>query len=100
MKVIEAIIRPASLDEVKAALRKIGIEKVMVSQLVKSGRQGSKIVIDRGAGYMVGLMSKIKVEIIATDELVARVIEVIGNVAGMERNGGCRIFIRPCLETV
>ena len=98
MKVIEAIIRPSSLDEVKTALRKIGIENIIVSQLVKNGRKTSKIVIDLGTGYMVGLMSKIKVEIIAADELVGRVIETIGNIAGTERGGGCRISIRPCFD--
>ncbi len=98
MKVIEAIIRPANLEEIKAALCKIGIETVRVSQLVNSGRKRSKAVFAMGTEYMAGLMTKIRVEIVATDDLVARVIETIGNIAGTERNGGCRIFIRPCGE--
>lgn len=98
MKVIEAVIRPVILDEVKIALKKIGIEKIMVSQLVNKGRKKSKTVINMGTGYMVGLMSKIKVEIIAADELVGRVIETIGNIAGTEHSGGCRILIRPCCD--
>jgi nitrogen regulatory protein P-II 1 len=100
MKVIEAIIRPAKLDEVKAALQKMGIERIKVSQLVNNGRLRSKAMLDKSAEYMAGLMTRIKVEIIAADELVGRVIETIGNVARTERNGDCRIFIRPFSEAV
>jgi nitrogen regulatory protein PII len=100
MKVIEAIIRTANLDEVKAALQKIGIDRIMVSQFVNNGRKRSKVMIDKSAEYMTGLMTKIRVEIVAADELVGRVIETIGNVARTERNGDCRIFIRPFSEAV
>jgi nitrogen regulatory protein P-II 2 len=100
VKVIEAIISPANLDEVEAALQKMGIERITVCQLVSNGRKRSKAVIDKGAQYMTGLMTRIKVEIVAADELVGRVIEAIGNVARTERNGVCRIFIRPFSEAV
>jgi nitrogen regulatory protein P-II 1 len=100
MKVIEAIIRPAKLDEVKAALQKMGIERITVSQLVNNGRKRSKAIIDKSAVYMAGLMTKIRVEIVAADEMVGRVIETIGNVARTERKGDCRIFIRTFSEAV
>jgi nitrogen regulatory protein PII len=49
---------------------------------------------------MAGLMTKIKVEIVAADEMVGRVIETIGNVARTERNGDCLIFIRPFSDAI
>jgi nitrogen regulatory protein PII len=100
MKVIEAIIRPANLEEVKLALHKMGIERITVCQLVSNGRKRSKAIIDRSAEYMAGLMTKIKVEIVAADEMVGRVIETIGNVARTERNGDCLIFIRPFSDAI
>jgi nitrogen regulatory protein PII len=100
MKVIEAIIIPANLDEVKSALQEMGIEKIMVSQLIKNGHKRSKAMLDKRAEYMTGFMTKIRVEIVAANELVGRVIETIGNVARTERNGDCRIFIRPFSEAV
>lgn len=100
MKVIEAIIRPANFDEIKAALQKMGIEKITVSQLVINGRKSSRAMINKSTEYMTSLMTKIRVEIVAADELVGRVIETIGNVARTERNGDCRIFIRPFSEAV
>jgi len=100
MKVIEAVIRQANLDEVKSALLKIGIDRIKVSQFVNSGRKRSKAMIDKSAEYMNGLMTRIRVEIVAADELVGRVIDTIGNVARTERYGDCRIFIRPFSEAI
>ena len=98
MKIIEAVITATKLYEVKTALHKIGIEKIMVSQIVVNGRKKGNAVIHRGAGYMAGFMTKIKVEIIAADELVGRVIETIGEIASTERIGDCRILIHPFVE--
>ena len=98
MKVIEAVINVANLDEVKTALHKLGIEKIMVSRIVINGRRKGKAVINRGAEYMAGFMEKIRVEIIAADELVGRVIEAIGEIASTERKGDCRILIHPFID--
>jgi nitrogen regulatory protein P-II 1 len=100
MKVIEVIIRPTNLDEIKAALQKMGIEKIKFSQIINNGRQKSKAMFDKSTEYMTGLMSKIRVEIVAADELVGIVIETIANVVRTERNGDCRIFIRSFSEAV
>ena len=100
MKVIEVIIRQANLYEVKSALQKMGIEKIKVSQIINNGRQKSKAAFNKGTEYMTGLMTKIRVEIVAADELVGIVIETIGNVARTERNGDCRIFIRSFSEAL
>jgi nitrogen regulatory protein PII len=98
MKIIEAVINAAKLHEVKAALHKIGIEKIMVSQIVINGRKKGNAAIHRGAEYMAGFMTKIKVEIVAADELVGRVIETIGEIASTERKGDCRILIHPFID--
>ena len=98
MKVIEAVISTANLDEVKAALQKIGIEKIIVKQFVNNGRTKGRAVFHLGTDYMVGFMTRIKVKIVAADELVGRVIETIGEIARTERQGNCRIFIYPLVE--
>ena len=100
MKVIEAIIRSVNLDVVKSSLQKMGIERIMVSQFVNRGRERSKAMINMSAECMAGLMTKIRIEIVAADELVGRVIETIGNVARTERNGDCLIIIHPFSEAV
>jgi nitrogen regulatory protein PII len=98
MKVIEAVINTANLDEVKTALLKIGIEKIEVRRFVNNGRIKGRAALHRGTEYMVGFMTRIKVEIVAADELVGRVIETIGQIARAEQRGNCRIFIYPFVE--
>jgi len=98
MKVIEAVISSAKLDEVKAGLQKLGVEKIRVIRLVANGRLKGNAAFIRGTEYMVGVMTRIKVEIVAADELVGRVIETISEFAKSERQGNFRIFIYPLVE--
>ena len=98
MKLIEAVISVASLEEIKAALMTIGIEKVIVRRFVRNGHNKGKSVLDLGADYFSGFMTKIKVEIVATDELVGKVIDTIGEIVKKEHQGICRIFIHPLVE--
>ena len=101
MKLIEAMIRPLRLAEVKTALQEIGIEEIgveeiMVSQLVSKGEALSY----RGAEYVPDFMTKMKVEIIAADGLVDKVVETIRKIAWTDRKGDCRIFILPLIEAL
>jgi len=98
MKVIETVISSASLDEVKAALQILGIEKIMVSRFVCNGSMKGRAAFHRGTEYMVGVITRIKVEVVAADDLVGRVIEAIGDIARTERQGNCRILIHPLVE--
>ena len=95
MKLIEAIIKPVKLEEVKSALQKIGIEDVMESALICHGRQKGQAMFFRDAEYMADFVEKIKLEIIAADDSVGKIVEVIGNIAKTERMEDCRIFILP-----
>jgi nitrogen regulatory protein PII len=98
MKVIEAIINSASLDEVKTALQNMGIEKILVSHFVNKGHKKGSIALHKSAEYMVGFMTKLRVEIVTGDDTVGRVIETIGEIARRERRGDCRILIHPFIE--
>ena len=98
MKLIEAIIKPVKLDEVKSALAKIGIEEFMESAIFCHGRQKGEAMVYRGAEYVVNFVEKVKLEVIATDESVANIIEAIANIAKTERREDCRIYILPFLE--
>ena len=98
MKLIEAIIKPVKLDEVKSALAKIGVEEFMESAIFCHGRQKGEAMVYRGAEYVVNFVEKVKLEVIATDESVANIIEAIANIAKTERREDCRIYILPFLE--
>jgi nitrogen regulatory protein P-II 1 len=100
MKLIEAIIKPFKLDEVKDALNAIGIEGITVSEVKGFGRQKGHTELYRGAEYVVDFIPKIKVEIAVSDELVSKVVETIQNSAKTGRIGDGKIFIISLEEAV
>ena len=100
MKLIEAIIKPFKLDEVKDALNDIGIEGITVSEVKGYGRQKGHTELYRGAEYVVDFIPKIKLEIVISDELVGKVIETIETAAKTGRIGDGKIFIIPLEEAI
>jgi nitrogen regulatory protein P-II 1 len=100
MKLIEAIIKPFKLDEVKDALNEIGIEGITVSEVKGFGRQKGHTELYRGAEYVVDFIPKIKMEIAVSDDLVAKVVETIQNTAKTGRIGDGKIFVIPIEEAI
>ncbi len=100
MKLIEAIIKPFKLDEVKDALNGIGIEGITVSEVKGFGRQKGHTELYRGAEYVVDFIPKVKLEIAVADEMVAKVIETIENTAKTGRIGDGKIFILSLEEAM
>jgi len=100
MKLIEAIIKPFKLDEVKDALNEIGIEGITVSEVKGFGRQKGHTELYRGAEYVVDFIPKIKLEIAVNDDQVNKVIETIQNTAKTGRIGDGKIFILPLEDAI
>ena len=100
MKLIEAIIKPFKLDEVKDALNAVGIEGITVSEVKGFGRQKGHSELYRGAEYVVDFIPKIKLEIAVSDELVTKVVETIQETAKTGRIGDGKIFIIPLEEAI
>ncbi|GAC1469540.1 MAG: P-II family nitrogen regulator [Desulfuromonadaceae bacterium] len=100
MKLVEAIIKPFKLDEVKDALNDIGIEGITVSEVKGFGRQKGHTELYRGAEYVVDFIPKIKLEIAITDDLVSKVVETILAAARTGRIGDGKIFVLPLEEAL
>lgn len=100
MKLIEAIIKPFKLDEVKDALNEIGIEGITVSEVKGYGRQKGHTELYRGAEYVVDFIPKMKIEIAVADEMVLKVVAAIEEVAKTGRIGDGKIFILPLEDAV
>ena len=77
MKMIEAVIKPFKLDEVKDALVEIGVQGMTVSEVKGFGRQKGSKETYRGAEYTTDFVPKVKIELYVADNQVARVIETI-----------------------
>ncbi len=100
MKKIEAVIKPFKLDEVKDALNSIGIQGITVTEVKGFGRQKGHTELYRGAEYVVDFLPKVKLEIIASDSLVSKIIETIETAAKTGRIGDGKIFVTPVEEVV
>ena len=100
MKKIEAIIKPFKLDEVKDALNAIGVQGITVAEVKGFGRQKGHTELYRGAEYVVDFLPKVKIEIIAADNLVSKIIETIETSAKTGRIGDGKIFILPVEEVI
>ena len=94
MKLVEAIIKPFKLDEVKDALLEIGIQGMTVSEVKGFGRQKGHKETYRGQEYTIEFVPKVKVEVAVTDSQVPRVLETITRAAKTGSIGDGKIFVR------
>ena len=74
MKMVEAIVKPFKLDEVKEALTKAGIQGMTVEEVKGFGRQKGHTELYRGAEYSVDFLPKVKIQIIVPDDKAATVV--------------------------
>lgn len=100
MRKVEAVIKPFKLDEVKEALNEIGIQGITVSEVKGFGRQKGHTELYRGAEYVVDFIPKIKMEIIVSDEMATKVVDVIAEAARTGRIGDGKIFVTSVDEVV
>jgi nitrogen regulatory protein P-II 1 len=100
MRLIEAIIKPFKLDEVRDALDQIGVQGLTVSETKGFGRQKGHTELYRGAEYVVDLLPKVKLEIIVTDTRVDEVVQAIAAAANTGRIGDGKIFVREVEDVV
>jgi nitrogen regulatory protein P-II 1 len=100
MKKIEAYIKPFKLDDVKAALMEIGVRGMSVTEVRGFGRQKGHTELYRGSEYKVDFLPKTKLEVVAPDDKVEQIIEVIQKVARTGQVGDGKIFIIPVEDAV
>ena len=93
MKLITAIIKPFKLDDVKAALREAGVQGTTVTEVRGFGRQGGHTETYRGAEYVVDLVPKVKVEVVAEVFDAERIAEVIAGAAKTGKIGDGKVWI-------
>lgn len=93
MKFIIAIIKPFRLDEVREALTSLGIAGITVTEVKGFGRQKGQTEIYRGAEYTTNMVPKLKLEIAASDDIAAQVVETIQAAANTDSIGDGKIFV-------
>jgi len=100
MKMVEAIIKPFKLDEVKDALTKVGIQGMTVSEVKGFGRQKGHSELYRGAEYAVDFLPKVKIEVLVSDDKAAQVVDLVMRTARTGKIGDGKISVTPVEEVI
>ncbi|MBI2703877.1 MAG: P-II family nitrogen regulator [Actinobacteria bacterium] len=89
---VVAVIKPHRLDEVKDALKGIGITGMTVTEVKGFGRQGGHTETYRGAEYTVDLIPKVKIEVVCDTSDADKVIDTISEAAKTGKIGDGKIW--------
>ena len=93
MKKIEAIIQPYKLDDVREALKGIGVDGMTIYDVRGHGRQKGHKEVYRGQEYEVDLLPKVKVEIVVSDDRVEETVKAVVESARTGKIGDGKVFI-------
>ena len=93
MKRIEATINLFKLDEVKEVLNEIGIQGMTVTKVEGFGKQESHIEFYRASKNDVDFIPKVRLEVIAENGLVEKVVKTIQEKAKIDEIGEGKIFV-------
>ena len=95
MKLIVAIIKPFKVDDVKDALKDMGVQGLTVSDVQGFGRQRGHTEVYRGAEYTVDFLPKVRIEILVDDDEVERVAEKLMDTARTGKIGDGKVWVVP-----
>lgn len=100
MKKIEAIIQPFKLDDVKEALKGIGVDGMTITDVRGHGRQKGHKEVYRGQEYTVDLLPKVKLEVVVSDERFDEVVKTLTSAARTGKIGDGKIFIYDVQQAI
>lgn len=100
MQMIEVVIKPFKLDEVKAALARLGILGVTAIEVKGFGRQKGHTERYRGNRMDVGFIPKVMLKIAVKDEDVDKAIEAIVSNARTGEIGDGKLFTYPLTRAI
>jgi nitrogen regulatory protein P-II 1 len=100
MKKIEAIIQPFKLEEVKEAMKGIGIDGMTITEVRGHGRQKGHKEVYRGQEYQVDLLPKVKVEMIVPSARLEEVLKTLSAAARSGKIGDGKIFVYNVEEAI
>ena len=99
MKLITAIVKPFTLDDVKTSLEEAGVLGMTVSEIQGYGRQKGHTEVYRGAEYSVDFVPKVRIEVVVDDSIVDKVVDSIVQAARTGKIGDGKVWVSP-VETI
>jgi nitrogen regulatory protein PII len=100
MKLITATIKPHKLDEVKSALKDVGVAGMTVTEVQGFGRQSGHTEVYRGAEYTVDFVPKVRIEVLADEAGEAAIVDAIVAAARTDKIGDGKIWVTDVTKVV
>ncbi|MEW6059431.1 MAG: P-II family nitrogen regulator [Actinomycetota bacterium] len=100
MKLVVGIVKPFKLDEVKEALREIGVAGLTTTEVEGFGRQRGHTEVYRGAEYQVDFVPKVKVEVLCGDDQADGIVDAITKAARTGKIGDGKIWVTQVEEVL
>jgi nitrogen regulatory protein P-II 1 len=100
MKLVTAIIKPFKLDDVKDALKTMGVVGLTVTEVRGFGRQGGHTETYRGTEYQVDFLPKVRIEAVVDDGDVSDVVDTIVSAAKTDKIGDGKVWVSTIDEIV
>lgn len=100
MKKIEAVIQPHKLEDVRQALKAIGVDGMTILEVRGHGRQRGHKEVYRGMEYDVDLLPKVKLEMVVPDDRYEEVVQTVVASARTGRIGDGKVFVFDVLEAI
>ena len=93
VKLVTAVVKPHTLDEVKESLKDLGVSGMTVTESRGFGRQGGHTETYRGAEYHIEFVPKVRIEVLIEDEIADRVVKAIIETARTGTIGDGKIWV-------
>jgi nitrogen regulatory protein P-II 1 len=93
LHLVTAVIKPHKLDDVKEALKGVGVQGMTVSEVKGFGRQGGHTETYRGAEYTIDFVPKVKIEVVCGTEDAEKVADAIAGAAQTGKIGDGKIWM-------
>jgi nitrogen regulatory protein P-II 1 len=100
MKLVTGVVKPFKLDDVREALKKVGVQGMTISEVQGFGRQRGHTEVYRGAEYQVEFVPKVRFEVLVDDSHTDEVVEAMVNAARTGKIGDGKIWVTPLSEVV
>jgi nitrogen regulatory protein P-II 1 len=100
MKLVTAIVKPFTLDDVRHAVEAVGVLGLTVTEVQGYGRQRGHTEVYRGAEYAVEFVPKVRVEVLVAEEFADRVVDAIVGAARTGKIGDGKVWVSPVEKVI
>lgn len=100
VNLVTAVVKPHKVEEVKDALKGIGMQGMTVDEVKGFGRQGGHTETYRGAEYTVDLLPKVKIEVLCEEAMTDQVVDTIVSAARTDKIGDGKVWVTPVSAVV